>query len=105
GHGGIALYNRHLLRAVCEHPRVTEVVGIPRVGPNSPERMPANLEWRAEALGSKTRFLGEAFGAILNRGPFELIIAAHLNLLPIAECARRFFRARMMAFTYGVEAW
>jgi phosphatidyl-myo-inositol dimannoside synthase len=105
GHGGIALYNRHLLRAVCEHPAGTRVVGIPRVGPNPIERLPANLDWRAAALGGKSRFVAETARVLFDNRRFDLIIAAHLNLLPVAECARRVCRARIIAFTYGVEAW
>ena len=41
GHGGIALYNRDLLHALCSFPRCAAVVAIPRLMPNTPEPMPA----------------------------------------------------------------
>ncbi len=31
GHGGIALYNRDVIAAMASHPRVDEVVVVPRV--------------------------------------------------------------------------
>ena len=53
GHGGIALYNRDLLIALCAHPDCTEVVAIPRLMPNPSEPQPAKLTYVTSGLDSK----------------------------------------------------
>ena len=35
GRGGIAQYNRHLLRALCEYPDMQRVIAIPATSPAS----------------------------------------------------------------------
>lgn len=105
GHGGIALYNRNILSAVCEHPKISRVVVIPRVAPNDLEPLPTKLEFRLHAKDSKARFLIDA-GLVLATGPrFDLIIVSHMHLLPVAEVARRVTGAHVMLLVYGVEAW
>jgi hypothetical protein len=57
GRGGIALYNRNLLRALCEHPRVNNVIAIPRVVTYEFEEMPPKLNYLTESVGSKFKYL------------------------------------------------
>jgi glycosyltransferase involved in cell wall biosynthesis len=104
GHGGIALYTRNVLRALCEHPKAPEVTAIPRVVPNALEEMPSNLDFRAGAAGSKVRFLAEAAGAALRRR-FDLVVAGHMNLLPLAAAIAKPGRAPLVLFVYGIDAW
>jgi glycosyltransferase involved in cell wall biosynthesis len=41
----------------------------------------------------------------LRRGPFDLIICAHINLLPLASLARRLRSAPLLLIVHGIEAW
>jgi len=103
GHGGIALYVRNLLRAVCAYPHQPQVLAIPRVMPFAPEPRPANLEWATSGLGGKTRYATAVLRA-LPRGPFDAILCTHVNLLPLACLAARIQRAPLALFVYGHEA-
>ena len=59
GHGGIALYNRDLLQALCSNPACAGGVAIPRHMPNPPEAMPRKLSYIDSAVGGKLRYRPE----------------------------------------------
>jgi len=104
GHGGIALYNRNVLRALCELPSEPQVVAVPRLAPNLTEPLPENLDFRIRAKDSKPRFVFEALRAGIEARP-EVIVCSHINLLPVAATLQRFIGARLVLFVYGIDAW
>ncbi len=103
GRGGIAKFNRDLLAALGSHPDCDEIVAIPRVMPDPPVRLPPRVTWRQDALGGKIRYI-RCVSRLARasrprnrqlRGPavappcgFDLILCAHINLLPMACLAR-----------------
>lgn len=98
GHGGIALYNRDLIAAIASHPAVTQVVVVPRLLATAPEQLPSKVAFLEEAAGGRLAYLNTLRKL---RGPFDLVICAHVNLLPIA----RMFSKNPMLIIYGIEAW
>ena len=105
GRGGIALYNRHFLRAVCSHPDVNEVVALPRVISYALEPMPANLRFETWSTGSKLRY-GQAVAALAARpGSAALVVCSHLSLLPFAHVLSTRYRCPTLPLVYGIEAW
>jgi glycosyltransferase involved in cell wall biosynthesis len=105
GHGGIALYVRNVLTALCNHPAVSEVVAIPRVIPNPIEPLPANLTYLTGAKGSRLRFAAATAMELLRRNEFDLIVCGHVHLLSLAEIGKRITGAPIVLFVYGIEAW
>jgi phosphatidylinositol alpha-1,6-mannosyltransferase len=103
GHGGIALYTRNLLSALCSHPGRPQVVALPRVMPLAPEAIPENLEWDVSGLGGGTRYVGAVLRAAVRRGPFDLVVCAHLHLLPLAYGVARACGAPLALCIYGIE--
>lgn len=103
GHGGIALYVRNMLTALCAHPRVDEVVALPRVVPFPLEPLPAKLQWRMEGVGGKGRYARALAQLLAADRAFDLIVCTHLNLLPLAHLARLATGAPLVAFVYGTE--
>src|SRR5437868_6838582 len=99
GHGGIALYTRDLIEALASHPRVDEVVAIPRVIRGEPEAVPGNVTFVASAARNTPAY----FAAIAKhaRGKYDLVVCAHGNLLPVARMLRR----KTLLMIYGIEAW
>lgn len=99
GHGGIALYTRDLIEAVAAHPSVDEVVAIPRVIRHELEPIPPNVTFVAGAARNTAAY----FAAIARhaRRPFDLVVCAHINLLPVARMLRR----KTLLMIYGIEAW
>lgn len=105
GHGGIALYNRDLLTALCEQPGCQGVTALPRRVRNAPGPTPAGLDFRTQAAAGTGAYLRACARLAFSGGPFDLIICAHLYLLPLAEVLRRRYRAPLVLLIYGIDAW
>lgn len=105
GRGGIALYNRMLLRAICSCPDVTEVIALPRAITYELEAMPANLRYEKYSVGGKLRYAAAvlALGCRVRRA--DLVICGHLHLLPFARYLAWRFSCPMLPVVYGIEAW
>ena len=82
GRGGIALYNRNFLRALCEHPHIEKVIAIPRIITYDSEELPPKLSYLTEAIGSKFNYLTTCIRLAFTESDINLIICSHLNLLP-----------------------
>jgi phosphatidylinositol alpha-1,6-mannosyltransferase len=98
GYGGIALYNRELIAALASHPRVEEVVVIPRLIPDEVQPIPEKVRFIQRAAQGALAYLNALRGA---RGDFDIIICAHVNLLPLARLVSR----QPVLLLYGIEAW
>lgn len=105
GRGGIALYVRNLLQALCDYPEMTRVVAIPRSISYSLEKMPANLDYRINAARSKFKFAYACLRIVFSEPRFDLILCAHIHLLPLALLLSIFYRCPVIPVVYGVEAW
>ena len=96
GHGGIALYTRDLSEALAA---AGDVVAIPRVIRGELEPIPPNVTFLADAARSTRAYL-RAVGRA-SREHFDLVVCAHVNLLPVA----RMLRCKTVLWIYGIEAW
>lgn len=105
GRGGIALYSRHLLRAICEHPHIDNVIAIPRNAAYDLEKLPPKLNYVTRAIGSKFKYLTTCLRTTFKESGINLIICSHLHLLPFAFLFKFFFKCPVVLVTYGVEAW
>jgi len=74
GHGGIANYNRDLLRALCAYPTCSQVVAVPRQMPmpDAAEPVPARLTYMTSGLGSKLDYLVTVLRVIHSSPRFTL---------------------------------
>ena len=105
GHGGIAQYDRDLLEALSSHPRVDEVVALPRLLREAPGALPQKLTYVTRGVGGKVRYLATALRELASPGGAALVVCGHLNLLPMAWLAARRFRAPLSVVLYGIDAW
>jgi phosphatidyl-myo-inositol dimannoside synthase len=107
GHGGIAKYNRDLLRALCAYPTCSEVVAHPRQMPmrDAAEPLPATLTYVTSDLGGKLRYLVSVSKVVHRNSRFDLILCGHINLLHVAFAVRFWARAPVALFIHGLEAW
>lgn len=104
GRGGIAKFNRDLLTSLCAHPNVREVAAIPRLVREPPGTLPDNLRYMMGAIGGKTSWLLRA--ALAAAGPrFDVVLCAHINLLPMAFAVGLLHRAPVGVMVHGIEAW
>lgn len=105
GKGGIALYNRDLLTALCNHHDYQEIVAIPRLMPNPPGLLPKKITYITEGIGGKRRYITSVFKTIRQHEKFDLIICGHINLLPIACLLKIPFNVPLLLLIYGIDAW
>lgn len=105
GHGGIALYGRDLLSALCAMPNCREVVAFPRLHVPACEPLPVNLSYRLKGVGGKSAYATALLGCLASDRDFNLIICGHINLLPLAALARRLTGAPILLLIYGIDAW
>lgn len=104
GHGGIAKFNRDLLGAIAAMPECAEVVAIPRHVPERPDGIPARIRFTFDSAGGKGRFVRAAAREALS-GPFDVVIAGHINLSPLAIAIAAVKRSRSMLVIHGIDAW
>jgi glycosyltransferase involved in cell wall biosynthesis len=102
--GGIAKFNRDLLAALAADRRVETITVLPRRAPvEAPPSLP-KLHMRAAPGGGKPGYFAAALREGLIGGARDLVIAAHLRLLPAAMLARR-GRRPLWAIVHGIDAW
>ena len=104
GYGGISVYNRDMLRALCSYPGVSEVVALPRLVPDPIEPLPEKLTYDVSASAGKASY----FFSLLKRmfvGRYDLIVCGHINLLPLAALAKYIKRCPLLLEVYGIEVW
>jgi phosphatidyl-myo-inositol dimannoside synthase len=99
GHGGIALFNRELLRALALLPQRGQIVVLPRIVPHTPEPLPPGVDDRRRAARNRAAYLAEVLRARNER--FDLVICGHINLLPMA----RLITKDPLLVVHGIEAW
>jgi len=105
GHGGIALYNRDVLRALCEDPDTAEVVALPRLARLPLSDLPEKLTFDVSALGGTIAYLRALGGQLMSNRPFDAVYCAHINLMPLAALAARILRVPLILAIYGIDAW
>ncbi len=105
GHGGIAVYNRDIIEAFCQHPAVKTVTALPRKVTRALETMPDGLDYRVAASRGGVSFLKEALGEAFGGARPDLIYCAHVNLSPVALALRARWGAPVLTALYGIEAW
>lgn len=105
GHGGIALYNRDFLKALCSCQNVSEVTAIPRIIVRELEETPANLKYVTQAVGGKWRYAREVLRCLIRKPGADLIVCGHINLLPLAFLLRFWLRVPVLLEIYGIDAW
>lgn len=105
GRGGIALYNRDLLTALCSYDQCHTVVAVPRNISDTIEPLPEKLVYITSGIGGKLKYLKTVFSTFYKYRGFDLIICGHLNLLPLAYILRLWHRAPLVLEIYGIDAW
>jgi len=105
GHGGIALYNRDLLRAICSHPSISHVTAFPRLVSGDLEELPPKLSYMTTTLGGKIRYIVGVLRYALARPKTDLVVCAHINLLPLAFLVALWFRIPILLQIFGCESW
>jgi glycosyltransferase involved in cell wall biosynthesis len=105
GFGGISRFNRDFLVALDASPQVTRVWALPRLIQEPIEELiPESVVYDRRAARGKVSFILRALTS-KRRGDVNLVICAHLHLLPVAWLMSKIYSARLVLMIYGIEAW
>jgi len=107
GRGGIAKFNRDLLRALSSYPEMEEIAVMPRVKPvESIDGIPDSVDYHAEAAGNKFRYAWTVLRSTFNVqcSTFDGVICGHIHLLPLAWMAARREGVPLLLIVHGLEA-
>ncbi len=105
GYGGIALYNRDVLSALCSHPEVEQVVALPRSISNALESLPGKLHYNIPAAKGAPAYLAAVTKELLKGGKYDLVLCAHINLIPVAWLFAKLLKVPLILQVYGIDAW
>jgi glycosyltransferase involved in cell wall biosynthesis len=106
GIGGIAKFNRDFLQALDSCALVERIYAQPRLIPEPiGEMLPEAVVYDRTAARGKMAFMRRLGVRAWSGGRVDLVICAHLYLLPVAWVVARLFRARLALIVYGLEAW
>ncbi len=103
--GGISRFNRDFLNALNEMPDCKAVYTFPRIAPPAQEIIPPKIRWYASSAGSKLLFLWKVLNFGLSGPEFDIVVCAHVNLMPLAAIVRVFRKSPLLLNIHGVEAW
>lgn len=103
GFGGIALYNRDVIDAMCGLEGVAEVMVLPRIMPEAGFTHPAKSTYDLASAAGTKGFITRS--AVHGLGRYDVVYCAHINLLPIAAALARARRLPLVLAIYGIDAW
>jgi glycosyltransferase involved in cell wall biosynthesis len=104
--GGIAQFNRDFLDALSASPLVERITVWPRHAPEPlADAVPEAVVYDRAAATGKGAYLLRALSALLRPPPLELVICAHLHLLPLAWLLARRSGAPLALVLFGIECW
>jgi asparagine synthase (glutamine-hydrolysing) len=105
GHGGIALYNRDFITALCAMKEIAEVVALPRLITREMQPLPEKLTYIGSAANSKLRYIWSVLKLLAVDNHFDMVFCCHVNLLAPAVAAKARTRSPLTMFIYGIDAW
>lgn len=103
GHGGIAYYNRCLAEALAEMTEVQRITLLPRSVKSPPGTMPQKVSFKAQAAGSKARYVLSLFEQATLK--VNMVICGHINLLPMAAAFAAAKRVPLILQVHGIDVW
>lgn len=104
GSGGIAQYNRDLIKALTLCPGIERIVVLPRLGEAAAGALPAGVRQLKPRRNAAAYSLA-AIRAALTQGPFDAVFCGHLHLAPLARFVAWLLDVPLWLQLHGWEAW
>ena len=104
GSGGIAQYNRDLIKALALCPGIERIVVLPRLGEAGAAALPAGVR-QFRPIRSAAAYSLAAIKAALTQGPFGAVFCGHLHLAPLARFLASLLGVPLWLQLHGWEAW
>lgn len=104
GGGGIGLYNRDVVEAMIEAFPEANITLVQRLLDEGPRHLPPRTHIVASAAGGKLRFALAVMREALT-ARHDIVICAHINLLPLARVLARRNNCPLVLIVYGIDVW
>ncbi|MDB5594716.1 MAG: putative Phosphatidylinositol alpha-mannosyltransferase [Hyphomicrobiales bacterium] len=104
GYGGIAQYNRDLLRALSASDLVHDVLVLPRLGQAAEGECPSKIR-QLRPITSKLFYVFDTMLRTARNRRFDILFCGHIHLAPLAMLVGRIFRIPVWLQTHGIDAW
>jgi phosphatidylinositol alpha-1,6-mannosyltransferase len=104
GSGGIAQYNRDLIKALAGCPGPNRIVVVPRLGDSDGTPLPPGVRQLKPQRGQIV-YSAAALGAAAALGPFDFVYCGHLFLAPLAAFLAWLLGIPLWLQLHGWEAW
>jgi phosphatidylinositol alpha-1,6-mannosyltransferase len=105
GRGGIAQYNRLLIKALCEISEIEEITVIPRKIFYDLQKIPSKVIFKKEASNSILNYVIFFFRLLFKKQTHDIIFCNHIHLLPFAWLLKLKYKCKLVLIIYGEEAW
>jgi phosphatidylinositol alpha-1,6-mannosyltransferase len=105
GTGGIAQFNKSLLKSLSSYPRMKSITCLPRVISREIEDMPSMVDYKVKAANNNLRYIKEMLNLLSKSNHFDFILCGHINLLPIATLFHKIHNSPIHLILHGYEAW
>ena len=102
--GGIAQYNRDLIKALAEIPGADRIIVVPRLGDGNGAALPPGVR-QLKAQGNRLSYSLTALRAAVMLGPFDFVFCGHLHLAPLAASLASMLGVPLWLQLHGYEAW
>jgi phosphatidylinositol alpha-1,6-mannosyltransferase len=102
--GGIAQYNRDLIRALAETSGANRIIVVPRLGDANGAALPPGVR-QLKAQGNRLSYSFTALRAAAMLGPFDFVFCGHLHLAPLAALLASVLGVPLWLQLHGYEAW
>lgn len=105
GRGGIAQYNRHLIKAVSEIKNIQSVTVMQRKIFYNLESKPKKVKLVKNVENSKIKFFFRILSYLFKKKNYDAIFCCHIHLLPFAWILSKKFKCPIILIIFGEEAW
>jgi phosphatidylinositol alpha-1,6-mannosyltransferase len=102
--GGIAQYNRDLIKALAAIPGADRIIVLPRLGDANGAELPPGVR-QLKAQGNRLSYSLAALRAAATLGPFDFVFCGHLHLSPLAALLASGLGVPLWLQLHGYEAW
>ena len=104
--GGIAKYNDNLLEALSKSSNLSEITVLSRKKNRKDTALPEKISYISHSSqGIFSYTLASLIAALNFRKHFDLVICAHINLLPLASLIAKTRKIPLWTEIYGIDAW
>lgn len=105
GRGGIAQYNRNLIKALSESKSVKNIIIFQRTSSYKFEKVPKKTKLIKNINNSKIKFLIKVILFLFLKNKHDLVICNHIHLIPFAWLHSLKNNCPLLLFIFGEEAW